>query len=64
MNTKSFRFLWLPTLVAALLLSIAGCSGSNGTSSSTNITNSYAQSLWASRVEYIGDNAAVGSLLF
>ena len=61
-NTKLRRLLWLATALAVLVLSAAGCSGGDSAASSAP-TDSYAQSLYNSRVQYIGDNAAVGSLL-
>ena len=61
-NTKLRRLLWLATALADLVLSAAGCSGGDSAASSAP-TDSYAQSLYNSRVQYIGDNAAVGSLL-
>lgn len=61
MNKKHFRILWISGLIAALLCT-AGCSGT-GTASSSAQTDSYAQSLWNSRVSAIGNNSAVISLL-
>lgn len=56
-NTKLRRLLWLATALAVLVLSAAGCSGGDSAASSAP-TDSYAQSLYNSRVQYIGDNAA------
>ena len=61
-RTKPFRLLWLIPALAALVLSIPGCSDSTP-ASSAELAQSYAQSLYNSRVQYIGDNADVGSLL-
>lgn len=63
MNTQSLRFFWLPGLIAALLFGTTGCSGGELSSTSANSLDAYAQSLYNSQVQYIGDNSAVGSLL-
>lgn len=60
-NTK-LRACLAATALAVLVLSAAGCSGGDSAASSAP-TDSYAQSLYNSRVQYIGVNAAVGSLL-
>lgn len=59
---KPFRLLWLTTALAALILSVSGCSDS-APASSAEMAQSYAQSLYNSQIQYIGDNAAVSSLL-
>lgn len=62
MNTKLSRLLWFLGLFSALLCT-AGCSGNSAASSSATQVDSYAQSLWDSRVSSIGNNSAVSSLL-
>ena len=62
-HTKPFRLLWLVTALAILALSVPGCSDNSAPASSAEMAESYAQSLYNSRVQYIGDNADVGSLL-
>ena len=50
-------------LLAALLLCLTGC-GSGGTNGDSTMGEAtYAQSLYDSRISYVGDNAAVASLL-
>lgn len=61
-SRKPFRLLWLVTALATLVIGISGCSDSPPASSS-ELAESYAQSLYNSRVHYIGDNADVSSLL-
>ena len=51
----------LPMALAALILSVSGCSDS-APASSAEMAQSYAQSLYNSQVQYIGDNAAFSSL--
>lgn len=61
-SRKPFRLLWLVTALATLVIGISGCSDSPPASSS-ELAESYAQSLYNSQVHYIGDNADVSSLL-